>query len=251
MAYNTKAIKTDVNAKPIPQYYNPVTDEYEVLQGADGAARQVLYDSQGNPLSIVDSKLAVRASELEDLLTEKQDALAALVGALDSSAVDDPSKSGAVIALLKGLISRIQNLEGKIDAITEDGNVKTQLTGSKVAVEEYILADRDERRTAGTVYYPDATAPALDVSHLGAKSIKIENMHNQAVSVDLYAFTSYGTFGSIDEKPGSIAAGTKMVLWSKDYPWLNEPMMKMRIYTNYTVAPTEGYLSIVMVGEPR
>lgn len=105
------------------------------LLSDNGAARQVLYDSQGNPLSIVDSKLAVRASELETLLTEKQDALAALVGALDSSAVDDPSKSGAVIALLKGLISRIQNLEGKIDAITEDGNVKSQLMGSNATID--------------------------------------------------------------------------------------------------------------------
>ena len=65
MAYNSKAIKTDVNAKPIPQYYNPVTDEYEVLQGVGGAARQVLYGTDGQPISIVDNKLAVKAAELE------------------------------------------------------------------------------------------------------------------------------------------------------------------------------------------
>jgi len=65
MAYNSKAIKTDVNAKPIPQYYNPVTDEYEALQGTGGAARQVLYGPDGNPISVVDNKLAVRAAELE------------------------------------------------------------------------------------------------------------------------------------------------------------------------------------------
>ena len=51
MAYNTKAIKTDVNTKPIPQYYNPATDEYEALQGENGAARHVLYGSDGNPIS--------------------------------------------------------------------------------------------------------------------------------------------------------------------------------------------------------
>ena len=33
MAYNTKPIKNDVDGKPIPQYYNPVTDLYEALQG--------------------------------------------------------------------------------------------------------------------------------------------------------------------------------------------------------------------------
>jgi len=220
MAYNSKAIKTDVNAKPIPQYYNPVTDEYEVLQGTGGAARQVLYGPDGQPVSVADNKLAVRAAELEakiefnlhavrvllnalageDFATQttlaqilgkmiaapateakqdslatlvgaiedkldgitdegklavranevetaisnlqtalldsqstaaKQDALAGLVGALDSAAVSDPAAAGAVIALLKGLLSRLQTLEGKIDGIT-DGTApaKTELTGS-------------------------------------------------------------------------------------------------------------------------
>jgi hypothetical protein len=37
MAYNTKPIITDVDRKPVPQYYNPKTDSYEVIQGRDGA----------------------------------------------------------------------------------------------------------------------------------------------------------------------------------------------------------------------
>ena len=65
MAYNTVVIKKDANNKPIPQYYNPVTDEYEVLQGTDGAARQVLYGPDGQPISTTEGKLAVRAAELE------------------------------------------------------------------------------------------------------------------------------------------------------------------------------------------
>ncbi len=32
MSYNTKEIKRDVNNNPIPQQFNPATDEYEVLQ---------------------------------------------------------------------------------------------------------------------------------------------------------------------------------------------------------------------------
>jgi hypothetical protein len=143
MAYNTKAIKTDVNAKPIPQLYNPVTDEYEVLQGTGGAARQVLYGPDGQPISTTEGKLAVRASEVETALENllngqstaaKQDALTALVGALDATAVSDPAASGAVIALLKGVLSRLQAVEGKIDGIT-DGTTPatTQLKGSLVA----------------------------------------------------------------------------------------------------------------------
>jgi hypothetical protein len=253
LSYNSKAIKTDVNAKPIPQYYNPVTDEYEVLQGTGGAARQVLYGpdgqpisvadnklavraaeletkieavrvllnalteedfatqttlaqilakldgvidgttgaarqvlygSDGQPISIVDNKLAVRAEEVETLLTalkgkdfatettlaqilakmiaspateakqaemlaalgsqstaEKQDALADLVGAIDAEAVSDPAAAGAVIALLKGLLSRLQTLEGKIDGITDGttpAKTETQLKGSLIEDEQAV-----------------------------------------------------------------------------------------------------------------
>ena len=80
MAYNSKAIKTDVNAKPIPQYYNPVTDEYEALQGTGGAARQVLYAPDGNPISVADNKLAVRAAELEEKLEAVRVLLNTLAG---------------------------------------------------------------------------------------------------------------------------------------------------------------------------
>lgn len=67
MAYNTKPIKI-VFGKPIPQHFNPTIDDYEVLLGDNGASRHVLYDSNGNPLSVVSGKLAVRASEIEALL---------------------------------------------------------------------------------------------------------------------------------------------------------------------------------------
>ena len=103
----------------------------------------------GSPVSVTESSLPAGAATAErqeaaralldslnkkDLATSaKQEALAALVGTLSAAAVSDPTKSGAVIALLKGVLSRLQAVEGKIDGITtEDGNVKTQLTGSFV-----------------------------------------------------------------------------------------------------------------------
>jgi hypothetical protein len=151
MAYNSKAMKTDVNAKPIPQYYNPVTDEYEVVQGTGGAARQVLYAPDGQPISVADNKLAVRAAELETAISNlqtalgsqstaaKQDALAGLVGALDSAAVSDPAAAGAVIALLKGLLSRLQTLENKIDSFTTGGGTASvELTGSLIEDEQAV-----------------------------------------------------------------------------------------------------------------
>lgn len=49
MAYNTKAIKTDVNGNPISQYYNPETDEYEPVEGAGGGNAVILYNEDGTP----------------------------------------------------------------------------------------------------------------------------------------------------------------------------------------------------------
>ncbi len=78
MAYNTKGIKKDVDSKPIPQYYNPTSDAYEVLQGRNGANRVELYGPDGQPISTSGGKIAVRASELEtkiDALNAKIDAI--------------------------------------------------------------------------------------------------------------------------------------------------------------------------------
>ncbi len=53
MAYNTVPIKKDVDNKPIPQYFNPLQDAYEVLQGRNGANRVELFDANGNPVDLV------------------------------------------------------------------------------------------------------------------------------------------------------------------------------------------------------
>lgn len=60
MAFNTKSIIKDVNQKPAPQYFNPDTDSYEVLQGANGASRTILCDAAGNSVDI--TKLVQKAS---------------------------------------------------------------------------------------------------------------------------------------------------------------------------------------------
>jgi hypothetical protein len=52
MAFNTKSIVKDVNAKPVPQYYNPTLDVYEVLQGANGANKVMLYTAAGAAIDL-------------------------------------------------------------------------------------------------------------------------------------------------------------------------------------------------------
>lgn len=52
MAFNTKSIVKDVNQKPVPQYYNPAADIYEVLQGANGANKVTLYTASGAAIDL-------------------------------------------------------------------------------------------------------------------------------------------------------------------------------------------------------
>ena len=270
MAYNSKAIKTDVNAKPIPQYYNPATDEYEVLQGTGGAARQVLYGPDGQPISVADNKLAVRAAELEtkieavrvllnalteeDFATqttlaqilekmianpateakqaeilaalgkqstaEKQDALAGLVGALDAAAVSDPAAAGAVIALLKGVLSRLHTLEGKIDGITtEDGNVKSQLTGSLIADEEAVpvrspklteelVADPVSVTAGATTYVYDSSLEGETVAEVSA-GVLADVAHNFVVGVVSVSVSGMSVDAPGYESKGSRTLGVK------------------------------------------
>ncbi len=52
MAYNTKSIVKDVNQKPVPQYYNPISDVYEVLQGTNGANKVTLYTASGQAVDL-------------------------------------------------------------------------------------------------------------------------------------------------------------------------------------------------------
>jgi hypothetical protein len=112
MAYNTKAIVKDVNGKPIPQYYNPETDQYEVLQGHDGANRVELYDAAGNPVDIktlldnANSKLQVMGEILADLDIKS--------GSKTDLAEIDPTQPVTMISIMKGILARQQLLEEKM-----------------------------------------------------------------------------------------------------------------------------------------
>lgn len=76
MAYNTKAIKKDVDGKPVPQVYNPVTDDYEVLQGVQGGNRVVLHDAAGNAVAVAtEATLAALAGQADIKLSALRDAL--------------------------------------------------------------------------------------------------------------------------------------------------------------------------------
>ena len=70
MAYNEKSIIKDVNGKPVPQYWNPETQQYEVITSKDGMLRVIMVDSQGRE---------IQTQNLVDQITAKIDELIEVV----------------------------------------------------------------------------------------------------------------------------------------------------------------------------
>lgn len=66
MAYNEKAILKDVNKKPIPQYWNPETQQFEVIESKDGMLRVIMVDSEGREIQSQDlvNQIAAKLDEL-------------------------------------------------------------------------------------------------------------------------------------------------------------------------------------------
>ena len=105
MAYNTKPILKDVDGKPVPQYFNPIDDQYEELRGTAGASRTILYDSNGNPVSVVNNKIAVRASEIESILLELWILISNILDTTGIKKITDPIKLAGNGIMLQGNIT--------------------------------------------------------------------------------------------------------------------------------------------------
>ena len=70
MAYNEKAILRDVNGKPVPQYWNKETQQFEVIESKDGMLRVIMVDSQGRE---------IQSQDLVDQISAKIDELIQVV----------------------------------------------------------------------------------------------------------------------------------------------------------------------------
>lgn len=107
MAGNTVAIRKDVEGKPGPQYYNPITDTYEFLEGSGGA----------NNVKVINSSLPTGAA------TEaKQDTIISATGATTDA---EAAGNGGIIGILKRL--RTLLAAGLPAALTAGGGVKAGL----------------------------------------------------------------------------------------------------------------------------
>ena len=50
MVYNTRSIIKDINGKPVPQYWNPNTKRFEVVEGNSGKLKVILTDGLGTEI---------------------------------------------------------------------------------------------------------------------------------------------------------------------------------------------------------
>ena len=79
MAYNTKQIVKDVDGNPISQYYNPVTDKYEPVEGSNGGNKVVVENNQGLSLIPILDKLSQLTGTVIDEETRKSNELQRIV----------------------------------------------------------------------------------------------------------------------------------------------------------------------------
>ena len=74
MAYNTNEVVKDKLGNPISQYYNPVTDRYEPVEGADGANKVLVENNDLSLIPILD-KLSQLTGTVIDEETRKSNEL--------------------------------------------------------------------------------------------------------------------------------------------------------------------------------
>jgi hypothetical protein len=124
VAHNTRPILVDVNGKPIPQYFDPLADEYKPLLGQHGAARSILYGPDGQPIGTSGNPLQVKAQDTDDALEQIKTALEALA---------TETRLEAVRTLVEDLKSELNLVKSELQTIKANqlsGNQKVQLFGT-------------------------------------------------------------------------------------------------------------------------
>lgn len=138
MAYNDKILKTDLEEKPIPQAYNPDIDDYEPVHSTNNALNQVIYGPNGQPISTVGNKLAVRATELEALMQGF-----ATEGKLEQVRQQlEPIATNQELTAVKNELALVKAELQAVKTAMTDGNQKVQLSGYIVEIASMNLADR-------------------------------------------------------------------------------------------------------------
>ena len=154
MAYNTKAILTDVNQKPIPQFYDAVNDVYrqltgQTLGGNNYGSNTVSWGKTAGglfaPVAVNDSG-HVQSDILSSALPSGAATQATLAEVL-AKLSDDPATQTTLAAILAKIIdapateAKQDALIGHVDGIIDGTTPATvQLSGSNVEIDGVTFA---------------------------------------------------------------------------------------------------------------
>ena len=181
MAYNDKRLKTDLEGKPIPQAYNPDIDDYEPVHSTNNALKQVIYGPNGQPISTVGNKLAVRATELETLMQgfategkleqvrallqnvsdkdfakdETLEQVRALLNTLSTKDFATSSNQDALKTVVDDLKSELLLVKSELATIKANqlsGDQKVQLSGTKVVESAPVTGIKTVTSTVAEVF---------------------------------------------------------------------------------------------------
>ena len=152
----------DKDTKAAPQSFDPLLSKFVPLLSDNGATRQVLYAPDGNPISVADNKLAVRAEELET----KIEAVRVLLNTL----------AGEDFATQTTLAQILEKLDGVIDGTTEGklavraaeletaiSNLQTALGSQSTAAKQDALAGLIGALDAVAVSDPAASGTVISL----------------------------------------------------------------------------------------
>src|SRR5690606_12899318 len=152
-----------------------MTGDYEPLLGENGAARSVLYGPNGQPLSVIDNKLAVRAADLETL-----------IGALNDSPVTNAATAASVIAPHRVLLSVVGKEATLGQILLALGSLATESTlaslASSVAKEATLSGVKSAVDTLAGIVSDGAAKVTLSGSNLALnqtdrKSTRLNSSH--------------------------------------------------------------------------
>lgn len=151
MAYNTVAIKKDVDGKPIPQLYNEIANEYEALKGSHGASRVSLYDKDGFEVDItglIDALVTLLTSiKNTDGIKKIVDALPAGTNKIgkvevDGSTLPTGGSTGAKQDEIKGEIVKLYDRDKTVTLYGK--STETKPTSGRLIGDKYFEIDTAE-----------------------------------------------------------------------------------------------------------
>jgi len=118
MSGSTRRIRGDAHGKPVPQYFNPVADAYEYLEGADGAAKMMAEEGKIADLATLKTFLEVLGT------TADADSLNTMIGLLKNLKGKDFATQTTLAAALAELtaIKDTDGIKKIVDALPAGTN---------------------------------------------------------------------------------------------------------------------------------